>query len=181
MGGSLAKRSFDWWLPSIFTSSSRTILTTCWPGESAVRTSSPIAFCFTCFDELLDDFEVDVGLEQRDADLAERLFHVFGGQLSFAAQVFEDPLQFFGQVVEHCYLGMVYDRGNQEGAVRDTSTGQEHLLIHYYSKIQPVFGVEDLTLFGSVLRDANFRRQIRIFLLLQQCRFPRAEIHIQTV
>src|SRR5581483_11098793 len=41
------KRSFDSWLPRILVSSSLTILTTCWEGESAVRTSSPIAFCLT--------------------------------------------------------------------------------------------------------------------------------------
>ena len=44
------------------------------------------------FDELLDDAEVDVGFEQRDADLAQGGFHVLGRELAFAAQVFEDPL-----------------------------------------------------------------------------------------
>jgi len=43
-------------------------------------------------DELLDDAEVDVGLQQCDADLAQGRFHIFGRQFSFAAQVFEDPL-----------------------------------------------------------------------------------------
>ena len=54
VGGSFAIRSFDWWLPSVLISSSRTILTTCWVGESADSTSSPWAFsliasmnCFT--------------------------------------------------------------------------------------------------------------------------------------
>src|SRR5215467_13975639 len=44
LGGSLAKRSFDSWLPRILTSSSLTILMTCWEGERAVSTSSPMAF-----------------------------------------------------------------------------------------------------------------------------------------
>src|ERR1035437_8331094 len=45
LGGSLANRSLDSWLPRILISSSCTILITCWEGESAVRTSSPMAFC----------------------------------------------------------------------------------------------------------------------------------------
>src|ERR1035437_3238079 len=44
LGGSLAKRSLDSWLPRILISSSWTILVTCWAGERAVRTSSPMAF-----------------------------------------------------------------------------------------------------------------------------------------
>ena len=35
--------------------------------------SSPSASAFTRGDEVLDDLEVDVGLEQREADLAHRL------------------------------------------------------------------------------------------------------------
>jgi hypothetical protein len=53
------------------------------------------------FYQLFDDFEVDVGFEQGDADLAQRRIHVFGGEPAFAAQIFKDALQFFGQVVEH--------------------------------------------------------------------------------
>ena len=47
-------------------------------------------------DELLDDAEMDVGLEQRHANLAQRGIHIFGRQFAFAAQVFEDPLQLVG-------------------------------------------------------------------------------------
>ncbi len=47
-------------------------------------------------DELLDDAEMDVGLEQGDADFAQRRLHIFGGQFSFAAQIFEDTLQLVG-------------------------------------------------------------------------------------
>src|SRR5437879_2458217 len=45
-------------------------------------------------DQLLDDFEIDVGLEQRHADLTQRRLHIFGRQASFAAQILEDTLQF---------------------------------------------------------------------------------------
>src|ERR1039457_4406379 len=45
LGGSLAKRNLDSWLPRILINSSRTILMTCWDGDSAISTSSPMAFC----------------------------------------------------------------------------------------------------------------------------------------
>ena len=44
-------------------------------------------------DKLLDDPEMDVGLEQRHADLAQRGFHIFGREFAFAAQVLEDALE----------------------------------------------------------------------------------------
>src|ERR1039458_1100044 len=47
------------------------------------------------FDELFDNPEIDVGLQQRQADLAQRALHVFSRELAFAPQVLEDPLQFF--------------------------------------------------------------------------------------
>ena len=45
------------------------------------------------FDELLDDPEMDVGFEQRHADLAQGGLHVLGREFALAAQVLEDPLQ----------------------------------------------------------------------------------------
>jgi hypothetical protein len=92
LGGSLAKRSLDSWLPRILISSSRTILMTCWEGERDMSTSSPMAFCLDVFDELLDHAEVDVGFEQRHADFAQGGLHVLGRELAFAAQVLEDAL-----------------------------------------------------------------------------------------
>ncbi len=56
---------------------------------------------FDAFDKLFNDFEIDVGFEQRDADFTERRLHVFGSQASFAAHVFENTLQFVGQIIEH--------------------------------------------------------------------------------
>ena len=67
---------------------------TCCVGESAVSTSCPMAFSLTAFNELFDDLEMDVGLEQRHANLAQRGLHIFRREFSFAAQVFEHPLQF---------------------------------------------------------------------------------------
>ena len=67
---------------------------TCWEGESAVSTSSPMAFCLDVLDELFDNLEIDVGFEQRHADFAQGALHVFGRELAFAAQVLENPLQF---------------------------------------------------------------------------------------
>ena len=58
--------------PIIAVSSSSTILTTCWPGFSLPSTSAPRQRSRTALGELLDDLEVDVRLEQREADLAHR-------------------------------------------------------------------------------------------------------------
>ena len=51
--------------------------------------------------KLLDDLEMNVGLKKSYANFAKSLLHVGGGQFSFAAQVFKDPLQLVGQVIEH--------------------------------------------------------------------------------
>ena len=51
--------------------------------------------------ELLDDLEVDVGLEQRQADLAHGLVDVVLGQLAARADVGEGRLEAFGERVEH--------------------------------------------------------------------------------
>jgi hypothetical protein len=51
---------------------------------------------FDRLDELFNDLKVDVSLKQRNANLAESGFHVFGSEFSFAAQVLENSLQFIG-------------------------------------------------------------------------------------
>src|SRR4051794_1801341 len=51
--------------------------------------------------ELLDDLEVDVGLEQREADLAHGLVDVVLGQGSAGADVGERLLELLGEGVEH--------------------------------------------------------------------------------
>ena len=52
-------------------------------------------FLLDIVDQLLYNPEIDVGLEQRDADLAQSALHVFGRELAFSAQVLEHPLQLF--------------------------------------------------------------------------------------
>ena len=74
------------------------------------------------FDELFDDFEIDVGFEQRHAHFAQGGLHVFGGEASFAAQVLEDTLQFVGQIIEHLdYIGSPFrrERATSQSIVQD--------------------------------------------------------------
>ena len=68
-------------------SSSLTILTTCWPGLSWPSDVGAEAALLDGRRELLDDLEVDVGLEQREADLAHRLVDVVLGQRAAGADV----------------------------------------------------------------------------------------------
>jgi len=64
-------------------------------------TSEPKACSRTPGDELLDDLVVDVGLEQSEADLAQRLFEVLFGDGAAAAQAPEYALELIGEGVEH--------------------------------------------------------------------------------
>ena len=100
VGGCLANCSRRVSPPRIATSSSLTILMTCWAGLSAWR---PLAArpLLDRRDELPDDRQRDVGLEQRDADLARRGVDVGLGQPAFAAQAGEDGGEPVGQRVEH--------------------------------------------------------------------------------
>ena len=52
-------------------------------------------------DEVLDDLEVDVGLEQGEADLAQRDVEVGLGDPCLAAQALGDALQARGERFEH--------------------------------------------------------------------------------
>ena len=54
-------------------------------------------------DEVLDDFVVDVGLEQGEADLAQSLVEVFLGDGAAPAQAPEYALQLIGKGVKHIY------------------------------------------------------------------------------
>ena len=78
-------------------SSSWTILTTCWPGVRLSSTSLPIARSLTLGDEVLDDAEVDVGLEQRQADLAHGLVDVVLGQPPAALEAVEGRAEPIGE------------------------------------------------------------------------------------
>ena len=78
-----------------------TSLTTCWPGLRPLRMSSPSASAFTRGDEVPHDLEVDVGLEQREADLAHRLVDGVLVEPLGAAEVAEGRLEPVGEGVEH--------------------------------------------------------------------------------
>ena len=82
-------------------SSSLTIFTTCWPGIEAVEDPRAQAALSHLRGELLDDLEVDVRLEQGEADLAHRAVDVGLGQLAARANAGERLLQAIGELVEH--------------------------------------------------------------------------------
>ena len=82
-------------------SSSWTIFTTCWPGLSCADDLGAEAALLDGRRELLDDLEVDVGLEQRETDLAHRLVDVVLGQRAVGADVGERLLELLGKGVEH--------------------------------------------------------------------------------
>ena len=88
-------------LPSSAISSSRTILITCSEGERAVSTSVPTALTRICSIRSRDDVEVDVGLEQRHANLAQGFGNVFFGERALAAKGLEGALQFVCKVLKH--------------------------------------------------------------------------------
>ena len=89
----------DFWkravsLPRTLTSSSWTILTICSEGESAVATLFADGAGADVLDELGDDGEVDVGLEEGEADLAEGVGDVLVGDGALAAEGLEGTLEF---------------------------------------------------------------------------------------
>ena len=74
--------------------------------------------------DVLDDFagdvEVDVGLEEGDADLAEGVVDVFVGEGALAAQVFEAALELFGEVLKHGWFKFIgLRRGRDLWRVRE--------------------------------------------------------------
>ena len=92
-------------LPKSATISSRTILTTCCDGdrlaEGVARRDGVHRAIADPVDEGLDDLEVDVGFEQREADLAERRLDVLRRQLRLAAKRLEHVLQACAEGIEH--------------------------------------------------------------------------------
>ena len=82
-------------------SSSWTIFTICWPGVRLFATSCPSARSLTAADEVLDDVEVDVGLEQRETDLAHRLRDRLLVERPARAEAAENGLKLVGEAVEH--------------------------------------------------------------------------------
>ena len=82
-------------------SSSLTILTTCWAGAQRLAQLLADAALADAGDEVLDHLEVDVGLEQRQADLAQHLVDVGFAEAAAAAEPGEDAVEPVGERVEH--------------------------------------------------------------------------------
>ena len=82
-------------------SSSLTILMTCCAGFSAWETSAPRGPLLDGGDEGPDHGQRDIGLEQRDADLARGGVDVGVGEPALAAQAGEDLVQAVGEGLEH--------------------------------------------------------------------------------
>ncbi len=101
VGGFLANSSRRVSPPSTVTSSSLTILTTCWAGFSAPLTSAPERPLADGRGELADDRQGDVGVEQRPADLLHGGGDVLLGQAALAAEVLEGRVEAVGEGGEH--------------------------------------------------------------------------------
>ena len=52
-------------------------------------------------DEIADDFDIDVGLEQRKADLTQRIFDIALGDPPLAFELLEDAFEAIAKGVEH--------------------------------------------------------------------------------
>ena len=104
-GGCVA-RSSGAAAPPISAASSRcTTPTSACPGVSEPTTSAPERLLAHRGDEVLDDRQRDVGLEQREANFAQRILDVGFGEPRFAAQLLHDAAEPLGQVVEHRGIG----------------------------------------------------------------------------
>ena len=106
--------------PRIAVSSSLTILTTCWLGSSAWLSRRADGLLADAGDDVADDADVDVGLEQRGADLAQDLVDVGLGQPALAADLLDDAFEADGQRVEHATRRLPAEPG---GPQPSTSAG----------------------------------------------------------
>ena len=93
--------------PRMPTSSSLTILMTCWAGLSAPLTSALSARSLILVDEVAHDRHRDVGVEEGDPDLPRGGVDVGLGQPALATKVLERGLQAVLQGVEHGLLGIL--------------------------------------------------------------------------
>ena len=102
-------------------SSSWTIFTTCWPAVRLSRISAPIGALAHARDEVLDDLEVDVGLEQREADLAHRGVDVGLGHAAATGQPGEGLAEAVAEAVEHAETATL---GCRSGSGRAATAGR---------------------------------------------------------
>ena len=87
--------------PSTSTISSRTMRSTAWSGVRLFRIVLAHRTRAHALDELLGDAEVDVGLEEREADLAQRGVDLGLAEDTLPAEGPEDPLEPFAERLEH--------------------------------------------------------------------------------
>ena len=82
-------------------SSSRTMRVTSWAGESCCVTLAPMRLLLDARGELAHDRQGHVGLEQREADLAQGGVEVVVGEVALAAQLLEDSVEPIAETFEH--------------------------------------------------------------------------------
>ena len=82
-------------------SSALTILMTCWLGSSAWLSWAPTACSRMRADDVAHHADVDVGLEQRRADLVQHLVDIGLGEAALAAEPLDDAFEAVGQGIEH--------------------------------------------------------------------------------
>src|SRR5579885_481212 len=86
----------------------------------------PHRLFLNALDELLNDAEMHVGFQQRDAYLAERGFHVLRREFALSAEIFENALKLIAEILEHSTERP--DRSNGCSRGRLLKTGH---LLHY--------------------------------------------------
>ena len=121
------------------TSSSWTILTTCWPGVTDFVTAWPRGLLCHRLDEVARDGQRDVGLQQRHADLAQRDADVLVAERAGLGQLAEDAGQPVGQVLEHgprSYLPNA-DRAGGRNALTDgdPAHGRDRKRAHFRKRV----------------------------------------------
>jgi hypothetical protein len=97
------------------------------PGRKRCRHLLPDSLVPNVIDELFDDFEVNVGFEQRQPDFAQRLLHVLFVENGLATQGLKGALKFFGKVLEH-KLGSYFSSRHWSKLCRKRSECQGQLL-----------------------------------------------------
>ncbi len=99
-------------------SSSWTIFTTCWPGSQALQDVLAERTLLEGGREVLGDLEVDVRLEQREADLAHRLRDRLLVEPAASAEAAERRLKLVGKRVEHGRHSVERRRGPSRSLAR---------------------------------------------------------------